>query len=153
YDESSLQTSSVNTQHDNTLVNPGQRGNRTSVSRWLNTTGGTLTTSTTYYDTATPYQGTDPAQNATPNFYGTGFQSGASFAGAYVTQVQNARQQSTYLDYDFNTGLRTGSKDANGQISTSDYDFLNRILHSNAPDKGQITWVYNDTQPPIVTVT
>ena len=153
YDESSLQPSGINTQHDTTLDNPGIRGNRTSVSRWINTTGGALKTTATYYDTGTPYQVTDPAGNVTTNFYGAGFQTKTSFAGAYVTQVQNALQQNTFFDYDFGTGLRIATQDANQQVSTSDYDFLNRILHSNAPDKGKITWTYNDTQPPTVTVT
>src|SRR5260370_14155776 len=45
------------------------------------------------------------------------------------------------------------TEEAKQEGSTSDYDFLNRILHSNAPDKGKITWTYNDTQPPTVTVT
>jgi RHS repeat-associated protein len=155
YDETALQASNVGSaqQHDTTLANPGVRGNRTSESHWVNTTGGAITSTLTYYDSGTPYQNTDPGGHTTTNFYGTGVQSGASFLGAYVTQVQNALQQNTYFDYDFNTGLPTGVKDANGQVSTSDYDLLNRTLHSNAPDGSSTTWAYTDTQPPSFTAT
>lgn len=154
YDESPLQTSGVDSHfHDPGLLNPGTRGNRTSESRWLNTTGGMLTTKFTYYDTGTPYQTTDPGGHTSTNFYGPGFQSGVNFLGAYVTQTQNALNQSAYFDFDFATGLRTALKDPNGQISTSDYDIFNRTLHTHAPDQGLTTWTYNDAQPPSFTVT
>jgi hypothetical protein len=154
YDESALQASGVSSQlHDTSVANPGFRGNRTSEGHWLNTTGNTLTSTFTYYDTGTPYQVTDPGGHVTINTYGPGFQSSSDFAGAYPTQIQNALQQNTYFDYDFNTGLRTAVKDQNGQISTWDYDVFNRTRHANAPDGGKSTWDYTDVQPPTFTVT
>jgi YD repeat-containing protein len=152
YDEFSLQSSGLTSQqHDTTIANPGTRGNRTSESHWLNTTGSMVTSTVTYYDTGTPYQMTDPLGHVTTNTYGTGFQSGTNFIGAYVTQTQNALQQNTLFDYDFGTGLRTGLKDANGKVTTWGYDFLNRTLQTNAPDGGSTSWTYNDTQPPTFT--
>ena len=153
YDESSLQSSGLTSQqqHDTTVANPGVRGNRTSASHWLNTTGGMITSTVTYYDTGTPYQMTDPLGHITTDFYGTGFQSGTNFIGAYVTQTQNALQQNALFDYDFGTGLRTGLKDANGQVTNWSYDFLNRTLQVNAPDGGNTSLTYNDVQPPTFT--
>jgi RHS repeat-associated protein len=153
YDESTLQSSGIGStqQHDTTLANPGVRGNRTSESHWLNTTSGMLTSHASYYDTGTPYQVTDPGGHVTTSFYSPGFQSGLSFSGAYVTQVQNALSQNSYFDYDLGTALRIAAKDANGQVTTWDYDFLNRMRHANAPDRGNTTWTYNDTQPPTFT--
>ncbi len=149
YDETPLQASGVST----ISAVSNFRGNRTAESHWLNTTGTWITSHTSYYDTGTPYQLTDPGGHVTTQFYGTGFQTGSNFQGTYVTQVQNALSQNTYSDYDLATGLRIANKDLNGQISTWDYDFLNRTRHSNAPDGGGATWTYTDTQPPTFTVT
>jgi RHS repeat-associated protein len=153
YDESALQPSSVTTQHDSAPLNGSLRGNRTSESHWLNTTGATLTSTVSYYDTGTPYQATDPGGHTSTNFYASGFQTGSAFAGAYVTQTQNALLQNAYFDYDFSTGSRTATKDANGAVSTADYDLYGRTLHHNAPDGGITTWNYTDSQPPSFTVT
>ena len=154
YDESPLQPSSVGTQHDPAPSNGSLRGNRTSESHWLNTSGATLTTTTSYYDTGTPYQITDPGGHTTTDFYGLGFQSSANFAGAYVTQTQNALLQNSYFDYDFATGLRTATQDANGAISTWDYDLYGRTLHNNWPNSGSTAWNYTDfPQPPTFTAT
>jgi YD repeat-containing protein len=153
YDESALQPSSVTTQHDSAPLNGSLRGNRTSESHWLNTTGATLTSTVSYYDTGTPYQATDPGGHTATNFYGPGFQTGSAFAGAYVTQTQNALLQNAYFDYDFSTGSRTATKDANGAVSTADYDLYGRTLHHNAPDGGITSWNYTDSQPPSFTVT
>src|SRR5262249_48754373 len=94
---------------------------------------------------------TDPLGHVTTNSYGTGFQSGTDFHGAYVTQVQNALLQAAYFDYDLGSGLRTAAKDLNGQIISWDYDLYNRTLHQHNPDTGGTTWAYNDTQPPSFT--
>ena len=153
YDESPLQPSGVSTQFTTSPPNAGVRGNRTSESHWLNTTGNKLISTASYYDTGTPYEVTDPGGHKSTNFYGSGFQTGSAFAGAYVTQTQNALLQSAYFDYDFSTGLQTATKDANGAVSTADYDLYGRTRHHNAPDGGITTWNYTDSQPPIFTVT
>jgi RHS repeat-associated protein len=150
YDELPLQASGVTTQLDSTSANAGIRGNRTSENHWLNTTGGMLTTTTSYYDTGTPYQITDPGGHTTTNIYGAGFQSGADFVGAFVTQTKNALQQSGYADYDFNTGLTAASKDANGVVTSLTYDIFKRIKSKTAPDNTSL-WNYTDSQPPFFT--
>lgn len=151
YDECCLQPSGVTTQLDTT--SPVVRGNRTSESHWLNTTGGMLTTTTQYYDTGTPYKITDPGLHTTTNTYGAGFQSGINFAGAYVTQTQNALLQSAFVDYDFNTALPLFFQDANLGLTTSTYDLYHRILTKTVPDRGFSQWSYNDSQPPSFTAT
>ena len=154
YDENSLQPSDVSSSFlDPAPSNAGDRGNRTSESHWLNTTGTMLSSTTKYFDSGTPYQITDLGGHVTTNSYGAGFQSARDFVGAYVTQTQNALQQSSFFDYDFNTGLRTAAKDPNGAIASSDYDVYGRTLHTNAPNGGNTTWSYTDTQPPTFTAT
>jgi hypothetical protein len=64
YDETSPVASGISTNHLS-LPAGTLRGNQTSVCRWLNTTGGTLCTHTTFYDTGMPYQVTDPRNNVT----------------------------------------------------------------------------------------
>jgi YD repeat-containing protein len=45
------------------------------------------------------------------------------------------------------------TKDANGAVSTADYDLYERTRHHNAPDGGITTWSYTDSQPPSFSVT
>jgi RHS repeat-associated protein len=153
YDESSLQPSGVSTQFSTAPPNAGIRGNRTSQSQLLISTGATVTATTTYYDTGTPYQVTDPGGHITTNTYDAGFQNGQAFAGAYITETKNALQQGTFVDYDFNTGLPIAAKDPNGAVTTSDYDVYGRTKQKVAPDTGTTTWNYNDVASPTFTVT
>lgn len=152
YDEYVLTGSGIATQHDTSIPNPGIRGNQTSVRKWLNTTGGTLVATTTYYDTGMPYQVTDPGGHTTTYSYSP------SFAGAYVTQTQMPDTGSVHHvisgNYDFNTGLLTTFSDQNGQSTNYSYDILGRILSANYPDGGQTTINFNgDPVPPHITKT
>jgi RHS repeat-associated protein len=152
YDEYGLAGSGITTQHDTSIPNPGIRGNQTSVREWLNTTGGTLQATTTYYDTGMPYQVTDPGGHTTTYSYSS------SFAGAYVTQTQMPDTGSIHHiisgNYDFNTGLLTTFTDQNNQSTGYSYDTLGRILSANYPDGGQATINFNgDPVPPHITKT
>jgi YD repeat-containing protein len=144
YDEYQLASSGVTTQHDMNVPNPGTRGNRTSVHRWLNT-GGTPTTTTVFYDTGKPYQVTDPGGHTTTYTYSS------AYFGAYVTQTNFPDTGSPAVHhvisglYDLNTGLLTSFTDQNGKISTYGYDALSRIRSASFPDGGQTTFVPNDT--------
>ncbi len=69
YDEYSLQPSGVSKQFSTAPPNAGIRGNRTSQSRLLISTGASVTATATYYDTGTPYQVTDPGGHITTNTY------------------------------------------------------------------------------------
>lgn len=153
YDEFALQPSGVATQHKSTPTNGTTRGNLTSESHWLNTTNTFLQATKTYYDTGTPYKMTDPGGHTSTNFYGAGFQSQQDFAGGYITESDNALQQSTFFDYDLTTGLKTAEKDANGGITNLDYDIYQRTKQKTAANGGSTVWKYTDTLPPSFTAT
>jgi RHS repeat-associated protein len=142
YDSGTLQPSGITTQH---LSVSGPRGNQTSVQRWLNTTGGTLNTTTSYYDTGMPYQVTDPNGNVTTYSYSS------TYAGAYLTQTNlpdtgsPAVHHVTSGTYDSNTGLLTGFTDQNNLSSSYSYDPLSRMTSASFPDGGQTTFTYTDT--------
>jgi RHS repeat-associated protein len=152
YDEFALVPSGVTTQHNSTPINGNFRGNVTSVSRWLDTTNTLLTTTNTYFDTGMLATTTDPGLHPTHFFYNCGFSSSQCFVGAYLTQTKNAKNQTTDFDYDFSTGLPTATRDANSQVTTSDYESMWRIFHHHTPDGGAVTWNYTDAQPPKFTV-
>ena len=139
YDEYSLQPSGVTT---NFTPPPAgtPRGNQTSINRWLNTTGGTLNTITTYYDTGMPYQVTDSLAHVTTYSYS------GIYAGAYVTQITMPQtgsvQHVTGGTYDFATGKIASFTDQNGSTSNYQYDTLWRVSTASFPDGGQATFSY-----------
>jgi RHS repeat-associated protein len=135
YDAGTLQPSNITTQH---ATPAGPRGNLTSVSKWLNTTNSTITSSTAWFDTGKVYQSADPLGHTTTFTYDP------AFAGAYVTQTCNPLSQCSYANYDFNTGSLISSTDINGSAagdpsytSTYTYDSMLRPLCTNVPDGGQ----------------
>jgi len=116
-------------QHDLNPPNGSNRGNQTSSSRWLNTTGGYLTATSKYFDTGTVQTATDPLGHATAYSYSS------TFAGAYPTTVTNSLQQATVRGYDFTTGLVTSITDLNNQPTTYQYtDPLLRLTEVDHPD-------------------
>lgn len=118
YDETATVASGLGTaQNLDTAVWTGlYRGNQTSVNRWRNLpTVKTITSTTTNYDTGMPSVAKDPLLNPTTYSYSSTFQ------GAYLTQVKNALNRSTYHDYDYNTGLLISTTDPNGQVTTDSY--------------------------------
>lgn len=141
YDEYGVQTTST-PQHG--AAPNSVRGNETSVKRWLNTTGGTLNTTTTYFDTGMPYQVTDPKGNITTYAYSS------TFDGAYLTQttmpLTGSVQHIVSAGYDFNTGRMTSFTDQNNQPFSYQYDSLWRPISGNYPDGGQSTIQYPDLQ-------
>jgi YD repeat-containing protein len=118
------------------------RGNQTSVCRWLNTTGGTLCTHTTYYDTGMPYQVTDSRGNITTYSYSP------TYAGAYVTQATmpatGSVQHVVSATYDFDTGKLATFTDQNNQVFHYYYDPLWRMSSATFPDNGQTVFNYPD---------
>src|SRR6185437_4701061 len=111
-------------------------GNQTSVHRWLNTTGGYLTTSSIYNSNGLVTSVTDPKGNPP-----TTYQYGSGYAGSGPTSTANALGQTTSYTYDFNTGLVTSVKDPNGQntgLTTNyQYDDMLRTTEIDYPDGGQ----------------
>jgi RHS repeat-associated protein len=140
YDESGVQTSGA-PQHG---APPNSvRGNQTSVNRWLSTTGTTLKTTTTYYDTGMPYQVTDPNLNVTTYSYSS------TYDNAYLTETQfpttgSGVAHTVSAAYDFNTGKITQFTDQNGQPSNYTYDVLFRPSTAVFPDTGGWTFNYPD---------
>lgn len=147
YDGYSLQSGGIATQRDANFnsTSPGIRGNRTSLCRWLNTTGGNLCATTKYYDTGMPYQVTDANGNTTTHSYSS------TYAGAYVTQTNLPDTGSPAVHhvisgtYDFNTGQLMSFTDQNGNVSNYTFDALGRITSGSFPDGGQTSFTYTDS--------
>ncbi|MGH9670813.1 MAG: hypothetical protein ACRD3A_11970 [Terriglobales bacterium] len=150
YDQTAVVSSGVTTQH-NVPPSGGKRGNPTTVSRWLNTTGGFLSSTATYFDTGMAQTATDPGGHVTTYTYSS------TFKGAYPTQVQapstGGVSHITSANYDFNTGLITSSTDENLQVTSFAYDTSFRITQKNLPNGGQVNWAYTSVSPFKVTVT
>jgi YD repeat-containing protein len=142
YDETTLQGSglTISQQLDTTVANPGVRGNRTSTRTWLNTTGNTINTAITYYDTGMPYQSVDAAGSTTTYSYSP------TYNGAYLTQTQlpntGTVNHIVRAGYDFNTGLMTSFTDQNNQVSNYYYDPLWRMTTATFPDRGYAAFAY-----------
>jgi RHS repeat-associated protein len=148
YDQTSLTSSGITTQHDNAPPTGTYRGNQTSVSRWVNTTGTNLTSTATFYDTGMAYQLTDPASHTTSYAYSS------NFVGAYPTTITNALTQATNYNYDFNTGLHTSTTDPNLLQTSFSYDNMWRLSQVNHPDGGQDIISHQEiTTPFTVTLT
>ena len=121
------------------------RGNQTSVSHWLNTPAGTLTSSKTYNGTGTVASSTDPSGHVTSYTYDS--------TGTYVIQTNfpdtnspNLAHHVTHALYDTNTGLLTSHTDENGNATTYGYDAMWRIQTVIYPTVGgKDTFTYNDT--------
>ena len=127
YDEAAypLQASGVTTQH--TSPPNSYRGNQTSANRWLNTTGGYLSSHNYFYDTGTIQQAIDPGTHTTTYTYSS------AFAGAYPTQTQLNDTHSPDLashislaNYDFNSGVVLSTTDENSRATNYLYDLLSR---------------------------
>ena len=106
----------------------GIRGNQTSVNRWLNTTGGYLTTSNVYSSAGLLTSSKDPKLNP-PTTYGYG----SCYAGSGPTSITNAQNQTTTYCYDLNTGLTTSVTDPNGQPISYTYDNMLRVTQITYP--------------------
>jgi len=152
---------------------PGLRGNATSVSHWLNTSGSSLTTTYTYFDTGQIQSMTDPCGNAacpdiaetnhkTTYSYmdhyasGTGAPSGQT--NAYLTQVSypntGIAHQESYT-WGYSDGLLRSHTDQNSQ--TSNYQYNDPLLRlkavigppdpNNANQSPTTTYNYYDWTP------
>jgi RHS repeat-associated protein len=129
------------------------RGNLTQVSRWLNSTGTSITTTTNRFDdTGNIVKTADALSHATQFTYSP------AFGLAYPTQIQNALGHITTKNYDFNTGLLLSDKDPNGQVTglstTYTYDNMGRLTNTTLPDGGSTTVDFHaDSVPFSVTST
>jgi RHS repeat-associated protein len=140
YDAYGLASSGVATQHSSSPPDGLVRGNQTSVSKWLNTTGAYLTSTATYFDTGEVNIATDPKSNTTTYAYSS------VYLGAYPTTITNALGQSITKTYDFNTGRLSSTSDLNSQLTSFTYDPETwRKIQTTYPDGGQLSYCYSDT--------
>jgi RHS repeat-associated protein len=148
YDEPSypVQTSGITTQHG--AAPNSYRGNQTSVNRWLNTSGGYLSSHGYFYDTGTIQRAIDPKAYTTTYTYSS------TFAGAYPTQVQrndthspNLVHHITSTNYDLNSGVVLSATDENSRATNYLYDLLSRPRQLTYPDGGEVDYTYNDSMP------
>ncbi|MGC2330289.1 MAG: RHS repeat-associated core domain-containing protein [Candidatus Acidiferrales bacterium] len=121
----------------------GVHGNLTSTSRWLNTTGGYLTTNNVYDSYGRVTSTTDPNNNTTTYGYTPSTcPSGSGYAGSGPNSVENPLLQTTYYCYDLNTGLPTKTTDPNGLSTGTTYDDMLRVTQISNPDGGSTTFTY-----------
>ena len=137
------------------------RGNLTTTSRWLNTTGTTLQTHTQYDQFGNIRTAVDARQQQSTIDYAS-----AQFY-AYATQATSADPDGTgpltalvtYTEYDTATGRITAIVDANGQRTTLSYaDPLNRLKQviqasTDTTAKTQTTYDYNDATRTVTVTT
>jgi RHS repeat-associated protein len=154
YDQSSLTSSGVSTQHDSAPPTGTYRGNLTSVSRWLNS--GTLTCpsggsagsnsnvvrNASYFDTGLVKISLDPCSNSTSYAYSS------TYVGALPTTVTNPLNQASNFAYDLNTGLLTSSTDTNNLITSYTYDNMWRLASVTAPDGGVTSITHQESSVP-----
>lgn len=102
YDEDSLASSGITTQHNSSPPDGTVRGNKTSVHRWLNgatvsttecpisVSNGYLVSYTTFYDTGMKYQATDYCGKSPGDAsHTTTYAYSSTYVGAYPTTVIN----------------------------------------------------------------
>lgn len=141
------------------------RGNVTHVKRWLNTTGGLLTTTYSYDDLGNIRTIKDPLGHSTTYVYNDSFANSAcpppsgTNTQAWVSEVKNALNHRIQVTRFPCTGLVQARKDENDILAaragtTFSYDLMNRLLQKILPDQGQEDFNYNlDPVPPVTTTT
>jgi len=147
YDETAAATTTGVPMH--TAIT-GSRGNLTTQSQWLDTTGTNLNTTFTYDDTGNVLTSTDPGGHQTTFSYADNFSDGINrSSNAYLTKVTqpvthspNAANHVTSTQYEPNTGLTSMTTDQNLQQTTFTYDLMLRPLLTNFPDGGQTSVSY-----------
>ena len=132
------------------------RGNPTSVSDWLNTTGANLTTNYLYYDTGQVQSMTDPRGYKTTYSYADNYAGGAGSppgqTNAYLTNVTNPLGQTQLFSWGYSDGLLMSSTDPNNQTSNYQYsDPLLRLSEAQGPPLNGVipttTYRYADWTP------
>lgn len=155
--------------------NQGSRpypANLTRISRWLNTTGGWLTTINHYNTVGNLIQTTDPNNNSTSFSYADNYYNytPSNPTSAYITQITkpatNGVNHIDRMQYYFGSGRQAAACGENfvstcsyglsapqpDYISLS-YDSMNRPVGVNAGDGGQTTLTYGTSTPINITAT
>jgi RHS repeat-associated protein len=129
------------------------RGNLTTKSAWLNSTGAMLSSTYTNDDTGQRLSATDPLDNTTEYTYAPG-----TYYGAYLTEITypatNGVQHTESFTYNFNSGKLATLTDENSKTTSYYYnDPFARLTETDFPDGGKTTIAYNDASntPSVVT--
>jgi RHS repeat-associated protein len=149
YDCCSLTATSGVVNHDYTNYSASQyanRGNATSVSKWVNTSGGSLTWNYAYDDTGQALSMKDPQTNTTTYSYADSFAGCGSAGGstnAYLTKITDAKGFTQSFTYRYCDGQLNSATDRNNQTTSYSYsDSLNRLSQISYPDTGKTTYAY-----------
>src|SRR5208337_2137250 len=149
YDGATPAATSGVTGHDYTNYSSSfnVRGNATSMSKWVNTSGGSLTWNYTYDDTGQQLTMTDPKGNSTGYWYtpdefpACGSPPGST--NAYLTKITDAKGLTETFTYRYCDGQLNSATDWNGQPTSYLYaDPLNRLASISYPDGGLTTYSY-----------
>lgn len=120
-------------------------GRLTSTHSWLNTAGGSISTSSVYNSQGMPTQMTDANGNTTAI---TSYQCSGLFPETIVTAYQSTTTmpETTKYGYDCNTGQVTSILDPNSQTTDYIYDPLGRITQASkavgTPAESWVTYSY-----------
>ncbi len=125
------------------------RGNVTAVSKWRNTDGALLATTSGYDDAGNLLSTVDPNLNQTFFDYTDSWSNSACAPSGqsklYRTKTTNAKGQITKSTFNSCSGKVASTTDPNNQTTSLTYDLLNRAKQVTYPSGGgQTTYCYSD---------
>ncbi|MGD0224645.1 MAG: RHS repeat-associated core domain-containing protein [Terriglobia bacterium] len=153
YDGSSVTGTSAVKNHDysNYSSSFNNRGNATSMSKWVNTSGSSLTWNYTYDDTGQVLSMKDPKTNSTTYSYTDSFAGCGSASGstnAYLTTITDAKGFTQSFTYRYCDGQLNSATDRNSKTTSYSYEsLLNRLGSITYPDTGSTTYGYASSGP------
>jgi YD repeat-containing protein len=126
------------------------RGNATTTSHWVDTTGTYLQTHVYYYQFGNVRTAVDAKGNQSQLDYSSSYQ--YAYPTTTTTAVPDPSGQygstsafSTTTNFDSNTGLVLSTTDANGQTTSMAYsDSLNRLTQVTQPNGAHVSYSFRD---------
>ena len=116
------------------------RGQPTGVTRWYNIAQNQSITSTIKYDECgNAREATDPRSYVTTTEF---WLSSADNAYAFPLHVTNAKGQVTSASFSYKSGALLSQTDANGKVTSTTYDSLDRPTQITKPEGISKTFTY-----------